>query len=97
MDGCSLTTQSDASFCTCSNLAHFSFQIKADGTLDLTGQFLALPVVSCDNQEQTSTSQNSGFVVQGGLFIGLTLIILIRNVYSFHTIVDSYTLLTLQV
>ena len=38
---------------------------QTDGTLDLTGQFLALPVVNCDNQEQTSTSQNSSFVVQG--------------------------------
>lgn len=36
-----------------------------EGTLDLTGQFLALPVVSCDNQEQISSLQNSTIVLQG--------------------------------
>ncbi|CAB4003007.1 calcium-responsive transcription factor-like [Paramuricea clavata] len=36
---------------------------QVDGTLDLTGQFLALPMVNCESQEQISTSQDSGIVV----------------------------------
>jgi hypothetical protein len=49
--------------------------VKADGTLDLTGQFLALPVVNCDNQEQISTPQNSGMVIHGELVTSISIIL----------------------